>query len=307
IEQNYKAEILKEKTSNILTGLGFSEILTNSITNSAHFSDEELKTAVRLLNNLSNELNIMRPSMLHTALEVIAFNLNRKNNNLRFFEFGKTYSTTGVGKYNESNHLCLYFTGQLNENQWKEKAKPSDIYYIKGVAEALLANLGITHDGFEIINTNELESGLSIHVNGEKILELGRVNSRLASKFDIKQPVFFADFYWDAILKYAGRQVQFEEISKYPSVERDLAMVVPKSMKYKEISERIDKLRLNKLKGIKLFDVFESEKLGKDKKSLAVNFTFLDEEKTLTDKEIDSWMNKIMTTLEKELNAEIRK
>lgn len=307
IEENYKAEILKEKTSNVLTGLGFTEILTNSITNSAHFSDEELKTVVRLLNNLSNELNIMRPSMLHTALEVIAFNINRKNNNLKFFEFGKTYSTSGVAQYNETNHLCLYLTGQSNENHWKEKSKASDIYYIKGVSEALLSNFGLKHDGFETISTNELQSGLSVNLNGEKILELGRVNTGLASKFDIKQPVFFADFYWDAILKYAGKQVQFKEISKYPSVERDLAMVVPKSMKYKEISERIDKLRLNKLKDVKLFDVFESEKLGKDKKSMAVNFTFLDEEKTLTDKEIDSWMNKIMTTLEKELNAEIRK
>lgn len=307
IEENYKSEILKEKTSNVLTGLGFTEILTNSITNSAHFSDEELKTVVRLLNNLSSELNIMRPSMLHTALEVIAFNINRKNNNLKFFEFGKTYSTSGVGQYNETNHLCLYLTGQSTENHWKEKSKASDIYYIKGVAEAILSNFGLKHDGFETISTNELQSGLSVNLNGEKILELGRVNNGLASKFDIKQPVFFADFYWDMILKYAGKQVQFKEISKYPSVERDLAMVVPKSMKYKEISERIDKLRLNKLKDVKLFDVFESEKLGKDKKSMAVNFTFLDEEKTLTDKEIDSWMNKIMTTLEKELNAEIRK
>lgn len=307
IEVNYKAEVLKEKISNVLAGLGFTEILTNSITNSAYFSDEELKTTVRLLNNLSNELNIMRPSMLHTALEVVAFNINRKNNNLKFFEFGKTYSTTGVGQYNEANHLCLYLSGQVSENHWKEKAKASDIYYLKGVAEALLANLGVSYDGFETINTNELQSGLSIEVNGEKILELGRVHTGLASKFDIKQAVFFADFYWDVALKYAGKQVQFKEIPKYPSVERDLAMVVPKSMKYKEISERIDKLRLNKLKDVKLFDVFESEKLGKDKKSMAVNFTFLDEEKTLTDKEIDSWMSKIMTTLEKELNAEIRK
>jgi phenylalanyl-tRNA synthetase beta chain len=307
IEENYKAEILKEKTSNVLAGLGFTEILTNSITNAAHFSDEELKTVVRLLNNLSNELNIMRPSMLHTALEVIAFNINRKNNNLKFFEFGKTYSTSGVSQYSEVNHLCLYLTGQSSENHWKEKSKPSDIYYLKGVAEAILSNFGLEHDGFESINTNELQSGLSVQLNGEKILELGRINTGLASKFDIKQPVFFVDFYWDAILKYAGKQVQFKEISKYPSVERDLAMVVPKSMKYKEISERIDKLRLKQLKDVKLFDVFESEKLGKDKKSLAVNFTFLDEEKTLTDKEIDSWMTKIMTTLEKELNAEIRK
>jgi phenylalanyl-tRNA synthetase beta chain len=307
IEENYKAEMLKEKTSNILAGLGFTEILTNSITNSAYFSDEELKATVRLLNNLSNELNIMRPSMLHTALEVVSFNINRKNNNLKFFEFGKTYSTAGVGQYNEANHLCLYLAGQLNENHWKEKEKASDIYDLKGVAEALLANLGVSYDGFETITTNELQSGLSIGINGEKILELGRVHTGLASKFDIKQPVFFADFYWDVALKYAGKQVQFHEIPKYPSVERDLAMVVPKSMKYKEISERIDKLRLNKLRDVKLFDVFESEKLGKDKKSMAVNFTFLDEEKTLTDKEIDSWMSKIMTTLEKELNAEIRK
>lgn len=307
IEVNYKAEALKEKISNILAGLGFTEILTNSITNAAYFSDEELKTTVRLLNTLSNELNIMRPSMLHTALEVVAFNINRKNNNLKFFEFGKTYSTTGASQYNEANHLCLYLSGQVSENHWKEKAKASDIYYLKGVAEALLSNLGVNYDGSETINTNELQSGLFIVVNGEKILELGRVHTGLASKFDIKQPVFFADFYWDVILKYAGKPVQFKEIPKYPSVERDLAMVVPKSMKYKEISERIDKLRLNKLRDVKLFDVFESDKLGKDKKSMAVNFTFLDEEKTLTDKEIDSWMSKIMTTLEKELNAEIRK
>jgi phenylalanyl-tRNA synthetase beta chain len=245
--------------------------------------------------------------MLHTALEVIAFNINRKNNNLKFFEFGKTYSTTGAGQYNEADHLCLYVTGQVNENHWKEKAKPSDIYYIKGAAQAILSNLGLRYDGFETISTSELQSGLSVQLNGENILELGRINTGLASKFDIKQPVFFADFHWNVILQYAAKQVRFKEISKYPSVERDLAMVVPKSMKYKEISERIDKLRLNKLKDVKLFDVFESEKLGKDKKSMAVNFTFLDEEKTLTDKEIDSWMSKIMTTLEKELNAEIRK
>jgi phenylalanyl-tRNA synthetase beta chain len=307
IEENYRAEQLKEKISNVLTGLGFTEILTNSITNSAYFSEEELKTTVRLLNNLSNELNIMRPSMLHTALEVIAFNVNRKNNNLKFFEFGKTYSTTGVGHYSETNHLCLYITGQLNESNWKDKAKPSDIYYMKGVAKALLSSLALNYDGFDQITTTELQAGMSVQLNGEKILELGRVHSQLASKFDIRQPVFFADFYWDAILKYAGKQVQFNEIPKYPSVERDLALVVPKSMQYKEVSERINKLRLSKLKDVRLFDVFESEKIGAGKKSMAVNFTFLDEEKTLTDKEIDSWMNKIMTTLEKELNAEIRK
>ncbi len=249
----------------------------------------------------------MRPSMLHTALEVIAFNINRKNSNLKFFEFGKTYSTTGAGQYSETNHLCLYVTGQVNSNHWKEKSKVSDVYFIKGVAHAILDNVGLSYDRSDTMNTGELQSGISIYSNGEKILELGRVNTALASKFDIKQPVFFVNLNWDVVLKNQGRQVQFKEISKYPSVERDLAMVVPKAMKYREISERIEKLKLNKLKDVKLFDVFESEKLGRDKKSMAVNFTFLDEEKTLTDKEIDSWMNKIMITLEKELNAEIRK
>ncbi|MGN6398957.1 MAG: phenylalanine--tRNA ligase subunit beta [Flavisolibacter sp.] len=307
IEENYKAEILKEKISNVLTGLGFTEILTNSITNAAYFSEEELKTVVHLLNNLSSELNIMRPSMLHTALEVIAFNINRKNHDIRFFEFGKTYSTTAVGEYHEQAHLCLYLTGQLNQAHWKNKAVASDIYYIKGVAEAILSALGIKNASFEKSESNELQTVLTAELKGEKLLELGNVKNNLAAVFDIKQPVFFADFYWDAILKHAGKKVQFSEIAKYPSVERDLAIVVPRSMKYKEVEEQLAKLRLNKLQDVKLFDVFESEKIGAGKKSMAINFTFLDEEKTLTDKEIDSWMNKIMTTLEKELQAEIRK
>ncbi len=307
IEENYKAEQLKEKISNVLTGLGFSEILTNSITNAAYFSEAELKTVVKLLNNLSSELNVMRPSMLHTALEVISFNINRRNNNLKFFEFGKTYTTSGVGEYKEAAHLSLYLTGQLNETNWKTKPIASDIYYIKGVTEAILSALGFKNISFVNAASNELQTALIVEQNEEKLVELGRVQNNLTTRFDIKQPVFFADFYWDTILKYAAKQVQFKEISKYPSVERDLALVVPKSMKYKEVEEQVSKLRLAKLQEVKLFDVFESEKLGTGKKSMAINFTFLDEEKTLTDKEIDSWMNRIMTTLEKELHAEIRK
>jgi phenylalanyl-tRNA synthetase beta chain len=307
IEENYRGEILKEKISNVLTGLGFIEILTNSITNSAYYSPDELQHVVRLLNNLSSELDIMRPSMLQTALEVISFNTNRKNNNLRFFEFGKTYSTSGVGKYHEKSHLCLYVTGQLGENQWKESTKASDIYYLKGVASSILASLGVKTDSFEPSETNELHAGIAALYNGEKVAELGQVRNELMAKFDVKQPVFFADLYWDTIIEQGNKKVQFKEISRYPSVERDLALVVPKTMKYKDISEQLSKLRLNKLQQVRLFDVFESEKLGKDKKSMAINLTFMDDEKTLTDKEIDTWMNKIMTTLEKELNAEVRK
>jgi phenylalanyl-tRNA synthetase beta chain len=307
VEEDYKPEQLKEKISSVLTGAGFTEILTNSITNAAYFTEEELSTSVKLLNNLSSELNMLRPSMLHTALEVIAFNLNRKNNNLRFFEFGKTYSTKAVGQYNETNHLCLYATGQLTNNNWKTKGFNADIYYLKGIIQALLTALNIKGASLEKIDNKDLDVSLSLNIGKEKIGEIGLVKKSLASKFDIRQPVLFADLFWDMLMKKAGSRIVFKEISKYPSVERDLAMVVSKAMSYGDIQEQIKKLRLAQLQEVKLFDIFESEKLGKDKKSLAVNFTFLDEEKTLTDKEIDGWMNKIMMTLEKSLGAEIRK
>jgi len=307
IEENHTGESLKEKISVMLTGLGYTEILTNSITNSAYFTDEELSTAVRLLNNLSSELNIMRPSMLHTALEVIAFNLNRRNSQLRFFEFGKTYSTNGAGNYGETNHLCLYLTGAVTAQHWKGQAIPADIYYLKGVAMAVLSALGIRADGFEEAEHKDLQQCLQLTVDGRPVVVIGKVQPARASAFDIRQAVFFADFYWDALMLGAGAPVQVKEIPKYPAVERDLALVVPRSMEYGAIRGEIGKLRLNKLRDVRLFDVFESEKLGADKKSMAINLTFLDTEKTLTDKEIDGWMSRIMTTLEKELNAEIRK
>lgn len=307
VEEDDRSERLKEKVSSLLTGAGFSEILTNSITNSAYFSEDELAGSVKLLNNLSSELNILRPTMLHTALEVIAFNLNRKNTSLCLFEFGKTYGTRGVGNYAETAHLCLYATGQLSENSWKGKGSPADVYFMKGVATALLASLNIKDVTFENAESNELEASLFAFIGKEKVAEIGMVKKALSSRFDIKQQVIYADLYWDALMQKSGKRVQFKEISKYPPVERDLAMVVPKTMQYSEVPDQIKKLRINQLQDIRLFDIFESEKLGKDKKSLAVNFTFLDEEKTLTDKEIDSWMAKIMTALEKNLGAEIRK
>jgi phenylalanyl-tRNA synthetase beta chain len=308
IEKNYAADSLKEKVATSLVGRGFTEILTNSITNSAYFSEGERQRAVKMINNLSSELDILRPSMLPTALEVIGFNNNRKNKDLQFFEWGKTYSQEDVGKYRETAHLCLYITGDVREASWKGKSVPADFYYLKGVAEAVLQLLGIQVPSVEKSTCRYLQEGLVVSLNGERLVKLGNVNPATTAKFDIKQPVFFADFYWDTVLKYAlMNKVQYREVPRFPAVERDLAMVVPKAMKYEEVQSNISKLRLDKLRNVRLFDVFESEKLGAGKKSMAINFTFLDEEKTLTDKEIDSWMGKIMASLEKELGAEIRK
>ncbi len=308
VEENYAIESYKEKTANYLVGLGFYEIMTNSITNSAYFTDEELTSSVKMLNNLSAELNILRPSMLETGLEAISHNLNRKNNDLRFFEFGKTYTTNGSAQYSEPEHLCLYITGKNIEEGWKSKPTASDFYVLKGIVAKILQLLGIAIDSFEPLTGTKFEIGLQGKIKGEVVLQAAIVHKKILSSFDIKQPVFFADFKWDILSKIAaGNKPAFSQIPKFPAVQRDLAMIVPSRLAYEEVEKTVQKIKLNKLHGIKLFDIFESEKLGADKKSMAVNFTFLDEEKTLTDQEIDGWMNKIMTALEKEVQAEIRK
>jgi phenylalanyl-tRNA synthetase beta chain len=231
--------------------------------------------------------------MLPTALEVIAFNLNRKNSNLKFFEFGKTYSTEGAGKYSEQNHLCLYITGSTKENHWKGKAKDADIYYVKGVVETIVQVAGLKVSFSSDIASPYVENLITADLDNKVLARVGKVATKTAAGFDIKGAVYFANFNWDILAEKASKKkIQYKEITKYPLVERDLAMVVSKTMKYAEI---------------KLFDIFENEKLGNDKKSMAINFTFFDEEKTLTDKEIDGWMNNIISTLEKDLGAEIRK
>jgi phenylalanyl-tRNA synthetase beta chain len=308
VEENYATEAYKEKTAGQLVGLGFNEILTNSITNSAYFTEAELKSTVKMLNNLSAELDIMRPSMLETGLEAIAHNLNRKNNDLRFFEFGKTYHTSGAGKYHESWRLCLYMTGNSSEESWRQKPSATDFYVLKGIVSTTLRSLGVAVRSLETLNHSKLENGLLIRGNDGAIAEIGSVNKKTLARFDIKQPVFFADLDWQTIVtKAAANKPVIAEIPKFPAVQRDLAIVVPKQLAYEEVEKSVDKIRLNKLRDMRLFDIFESDKLGTGKKSMAVSFTFLDEEKTLTDKEIDGWMNKIMTSFEKDLQAEIRK
>jgi phenylalanyl-tRNA synthetase beta chain len=306
VEENYKPEQLKEKISAALTGMGFTEILTNSITNSTYFNEGQLAQGVKLINSLSTELDVLRPFMLPTALETIAFNNNRKNSNLKFFEFGRTYSNNGV--FTESNHLCLYITGNTTEQGWKNKAVTADIFHLKGAVSSVLKLTGVPGIVEEETQSDFFEAAIAIRSNGETLVTAGKADPATIAKFDIRQPVFFADVNWDLVLKYSlENKVTYHEVPKFPSVHRDLAMVVPKTLKYESIRSLIGRLKLNKLQAVGLFDVFESEKLGTGKKSMAVNFTFLDEEKTLTDKEIDTWMQKIMQSLEKEIGAEIRK
>ena len=308
VDENIEAEALKEKVSNYLTGLGFNEILTNSITNKAYFTEEELANVVKMKNSLSAELNIMRPNMLETGLEVVAHNLNRKNNDLKLFEFGRTYTINSKGKFDEPEHLCLFLTGEKAPQTWKGKAVANDFYTLKGVVEKLFRLLGIGDTTYDELPETQYSRGLTAKAGQHIIAKFGAVNKKVLSRFDVKQDVLYADIDWNAILKIALKhKPAFTPIPKFPAVQRDIAMVASKEMKYQAVKDVVKKLNLKKLQSMQLFDVFESERLGADKKSLAVNFTFLDEEKTLTDGEIDGWMKKIMQGLEKDLQVEIRK
>jgi phenylalanyl-tRNA synthetase beta chain len=307
VEAGREPAAMQEKVAGFLVGTGFYEIFTNSITNSAYFRDNELEKAVKMINNLSADLNIMRPSMLETGLESISWNLNRKNNNLRFFEFGKTYETSHPGEYTEINHCCLYITGNLTTESWKGKPAAADFYWLKGICSAICELAGIPGEA-GAMDHPKLSGGLEIKQAEKTILSVGEVKPAILQKFDIRQPVFFADIYWDNLLELAGQNnIVFSELPRQNPVNRDLALIVEKSLPFEKVEKAVQAIGLEKLRGVQLFDIFESEKLGKDKKSMAISFTFLDNEKTLTDKEIDGMMNRIMKTAELELKAEIRK
>ncbi len=298
----------KEKIAGYLTGAGFSEIFTNSITNAAYYPDDALQTTVKMINSLSAELNVMRPAMLETGLESVAYNLNRKNNDLQFFEFGKTYSTPAAGKYSEQQHLSLYITGKRYADNWKAKGEKADFYFAKGVVEKLLSLLGIKITAFNIVQHEKLDNAVEVLVKNETVALIGTINKKTLAKFDIKQPVLYADIDWEkAVALHKKQKIAFAEISKFPAVQRDLAIVVDKAIAYAQVEKATAAAKVSRLQSVNLFDVFENEKIGAGKKSMAISFVFLDEEKTMTDKDIDAMMSKIIVSYEKELNAEIRK
>jgi phenylalanyl-tRNA synthetase beta chain len=296
-------EKFKDKIANYLVGKGFVEILTNSITNSKYFSEEVLRSAVKMLNNLSADLDVMRPSMLETGLEAIAYNINRRNHLISFFEIGKVYSKNENGKYKESEQLAIYLSGNTMEDGWRQKGQLQDFFVAKGLAKALMQLLGLQTAQMQI-------EGNTIQITADKKM-LGYievVSAKKLQQFDIKQSVMYLQFDIPALLsKYQANKVVYKEISKFPSVERDLALVVPAATTYDAIESCIYAVKLNALKDTRVFDVFESEKLGDQKKSVAINFVFNAEDKTLTDTEIDSMMKKLIQQFEKQVQAEIRK
>jgi phenylalanyl-tRNA synthetase beta chain len=296
-------ERLKDKIANYLVGQGFNEILTNSITNSKYYTEEVLAQTVKMVNSLSVDLDIMRPSLLETGLETISFNMNRRNNNLQFFEIGKTYLQKEVGFYKEEEHLALYLTGNNHEDEWREKSKPNDLFRAKGIAASIL-----TLGGFNDISFAKSGNIIEILNVKQKLGTLEEVAKNKLNQFDIKQAVIYIDIEFGALLKATEKQkIVYKEVPKFPAVQRDLALIVDSNVQFDDIENIVTKQKNTKLQSARLFDVFESDKLGVGKKSMAINFTFLDEEKTLTDKEVEGMTNRLIKSFEKEIGAEIRK
>lgn len=300
-------EPVRRKVSGYLTASGFFEIFTNSITFSQYYPTDQ--PLIHLMNSLSSELDVMRPSLLETGLEAVAYNLNRKQGDILFFELGKTY-TPGKAGYLEKKQLALYLTGHKKPEGWQHSPAAVDIYFVKGHLENLYTLLGLPVPRFvdEDAPRGRLESGLSIHSAGRKAGTVGTVDPATLRQFGIRQPVCYAELDWDLLVSESlGIKTTYREIPRYPSMRRDLALILEKHIPFTKVRETIYSVKSGILQRLNLFDVFESEKLGKDKKSLALGFTFLDSNKTLTDKEIDKVMQKYVGALESQLHAEIRK
>jgi phenylalanyl-tRNA synthetase beta chain len=290
----------KEKVASMLVGKGYYELFTNSITNSAHY-DAEDASLVKMLNNLSAELDVMRPSMLETGLVAISHNVNRKNLDLQFFEFGKIYKQAN-GKYFEVNQLSIYITGNERAEHWQAKQKAVDIYTAKGIAQSVLQSLGI------YINIDSTETGLVIGKKKKSFGSIMLVPADKLKKFDIKQDVYHVVFDWEKIVaEVAAQKIIFKGIPKFPAVRRDLALVIDKTVSYQDLQKCITAANAALLQSHNVFDVFESEKLGADKKSYAISLQLSDTEKTLTLEEVDADVNKIIASLEKGVGAVVRK
>lgn len=302
----YQKEILREKISNQLAGMGFHEIMTNSITNSAYFADRN-DAVVTMINSLSTELNALRPSLLPTALEVVHHNLNYRNLDLRLFEFGTVYFKTKEGHYGEEPRLCMVLSGMRRAMHWQERSAMVDLYTLKGAVELVFAALGLCVSSAAGEHP-QLQQALCWQWQGQLLGTGGLVSETTARTFGIKQPVYYAELDWKAMTALAAAQpIRVRELPRFPAVERDLALVVPASLPWQHTRECLQKIRIKTLRDIKVFDIFESDKVGAGNKSIAINLTFADPEKTLTDKEIEGAMNTIIKTLEKELEATVRK
>ncbi|MCD8406018.1 phenylalanine--tRNA ligase subunit beta [Tenacibaculum dicentrarchi] len=305
-DKNVKVENI---VANQLTSLGFNETMANSLTKADYVAlSDTLNEAqnVEILNPLSNDLKVMRQSLLFSGLESVSYNINRKNNALKFYEFGKTYHKYESG-YQEDKHLTLLVTGNRTKDSWKVTSENADFFYLKGIVTSLFSRLGFDNLKTSPAKSDIFSEGLTLSLGKTKLVEFGVLKTSILKEFSIKQEVLFADFNWQNILTLVGsKKIKITEFTKFPAVKRDLALLLDNKVTFKEIYNLAFQSEKKLLKEVDLFDVYQGDKLPDGKKSYAVSFVLQDENKTLDDKQIDKIMQKLQATFEKNLEAVLR-
>ena len=302
-------EQIRNVISDLLSSTGFNEAMNNSLTKQAFtdlIPDLSKEQNITLLNPLSQDLNVMRQSLLFSGLENIAYNQNRKNTDIKFYEFGKTYHKTEKGNI-ENQHLQILVSGRIQAENWNTNDDKADFYFIKERVEHILNRLGIKKVNSETLNTYGFEEGLIYTFKKKRLVSFGRLNAKLVKSFDVKSTVYAADFNWDLMLEIAGyTKIKYREFSKFPEVRRDLSLLVNKSVSFDELKKIAVESDNKILKLVNLFDVYQGDKLPEGKKSYALSFIMADDTKTLTDTYVDKVMEKLMKSFTDKAGAEIR-
>jgi len=310
---------LRNLVAEMLTAQGFNEIWSNSLTKTSYYENNSVHTiesTVKLFNPLSNDLGSMRQTLLYGGLESVAHNANRKNPDLRLYEFGNCYFFNGsslkenpIRNYREEEHLALFVTGDKESANWSNPANKTSFFLLKTYTENVLKRLG-----FSVLNlktegfSNELISeGIQYFINGKKLVEFGVVSGKTLKAFGIENPVYFADFSMDVLfVELKNNKVVFAELPKYPEVRRDLALLLDKPVQFNQLRDLAFRSERKLLQSVDLFDVYEGKGVPEGKKSYAVSYILRDDEKTLNDKQIEKIMQKLVSTYERELGAQLR-
>ncbi|WP_222537615.1 phenylalanine--tRNA ligase subunit beta [Pedobacter polysacchareus] len=306
---SYGTKPNKEQTQHViadmLTANGYLEIWCNSLTKGAYSKVPE--EAVHILNPLSSDLNVMRQGLLMPALESVAYNLNRKTTDIKFYEFGKTYHLINE-KYVERPRLLIVLSGANQSEQWNHKPSPVTFYHLKAAVDAVIGRLGITNYQSEEVNDENFAYGLKYFRGDKAMVTFGAVTAADQKTADVEKDVFYADFDWALLLEIIKKnKIVNKEVSKYPAVRRDLSMLVDLDVTFDQLKTIAFKTEKKLIKSVQVFDVYVGDRLPEGKKSYALNFTLQDEEQTLTDKQIDAVMQKIISNLAQTAKAEIRK
>lgn len=317
-----QANDLRELISQQLTATGFNEIMNNSLTAEAYYeglASYPAENCVKLLNPLSNDLNVMRQTLLFGGLESAAHNINRKSGDLSMYEFGNVYffnpkvestKESPLAPYSESSRLALWLTGAIRTGNWGRAEEAATFYDLKAIVANVIARLGISERELQLAAGNNAVFAASLKIStraGKELGEMGIVAKPLLKKFDIRQDLFFAELDWNALVKLAlKKKVTYTPLPKTLPVKRDLALLIDKAVTMEQIEAVVRESERRLLKEISLFDVYEGKNLPEGKKSYAIAITIQDDEKTLQDKQIEAVMNKIITNLEKRLGATLR-